>query len=139
MKLSDNFRKAISDEFKYAADKMEKETNLGRRNYFFSATYAIVLRILNLEFDPALILVHEVLQNTYRAIDARLTTIATGQEKVITIPEELFDSLAKAVKELGAAIRDNRDLSQPLQKIATVGFATFGNGYYLYQKGILRM
>ena len=139
MKLSDNSRKTIADEFKYVADKVRGETDPWRRIYFFSAAYAVVLRIFNLEFDPVLVLVHEVLQNAYKAIDSRLISITSGQEKTVTIPEELFGNLAKAVEELGAAIRDDKDLSQPLQKIAVIGFATTGNGYYLHQKGILRL
>ena len=139
IELSDNLRKAVADEFRYAAERIREEKDLARKNYFFSAAYAVVYRVFNLEFDPSLILVHDVLQRTYRNIDTRLTAIGDSQEKVIRIPEGLFDRLAKHLDELGDAIYNKKDITEPLRKIAIISYVTTGNGYYLYKKGILKI
>ena len=139
MELSDNSRTIIADEFKYVTKKIREEQDIAQKLYFFSGSYALIQRIFNLEYDSSLILVHDVLQSTYMAINGRLNSIISGEEKVIKLPEELFSSLAKAVDDLGDAILNKRDSSESLQKIATISFVTTGNGYYLYQKGILKI
>jgi len=96
-------------------------------------------RITSLEFDPSLVLVHDVLQRTYRNIDTRLTAIGSGQERAIKVPEGLFDRLAKHLDELSNAIDNNKDINEPLKKIAVISYVTTGNGYYLYKKGILKI
>ncbi len=139
MELSNNSRTIIAKEFKYVTKKMREEQDVATKLYFFSGTYALIQRIFNLEYDPSLILIHDVLQSTYTSINGRLESIIRGEEKVIKLPEELFSSLAKAVDKLCDAILNNRDSSESLQKIATIAFVATGNGYYLYQKGILKI
>lgn len=139
MEISDNLRKVMADEFRYVAERIREEKDSARKNYFFSAAYAVVYRVFNLEFDPSLVLVHDVLQRTYRNIDARLTAIGSGQERAIKVPEGLFDRLAKHLDELSNAIDNNKDINEPLKNIAVISYVTTGNGYYLYKKGILKI
>ena len=139
MKLSDDARKKIANEFKYVAKSMREEKDIMQKIYFFSATYAMVQRIFNLEFDPYLVLMHNVLQNTYMTINGVLIAITTGQERAIKIPNILFSSLADATDALGDAILKEKDTTEALQKIATLSFAATGNGYYLCQKGTLKI
>jgi len=139
MAISDNLRKVMADEFRYVAERIREEKDLARKNYFFSAAYAVVYRVFNLEFDSSLVLVHDVLQRTYRNIDTRLTAIGSGQERAIKVPEGLFDRLAKHLDELGNAIDNKKDITEPLRKIAVISYVTTGNGYYLYKKGILKI
>lgn len=139
MALSDNTREIIAQELKYVTRRIREEKDIAQKLYFFSGAYGLIQRIFNLEFDPSLVLIHEVLQRTYMAVNSRVNSIVSGQEKVIKLPEGLFSSLAKAVDELGDAILNKTDNSESLQKIATIAFMMTGNGYYLYQKGILRI
>jgi len=139
MELSDNLRQVVTDELRYVAERIREEKDSARKNYFFSAAYAVVYRGFNLEFDPGLVLVHDVLQRTYRNIDTRLTAIGSGQERAIKVPEGLFDRLAKHLDELSNAIYNNKDINEPLSKIAVISYVTTGNGYYLYKKGILKI
>ena len=139
MNISDSFRKTIVDEFRYAAKKMKEETEAFRKIYFFSATYGIVFRVFNLEFDPTLVFIHNVLQTTYANIDNILHRIARREETVIQIPDRVLENLAEAIEELSDEIERDGDVAQCLQKISNIGYVGTGNGYYLYQKGTLRI
>ena len=50
MKIDDQFKKILSDEFRFAATKIREESDMRRKNYFFSAAYAVVFRIININF-----------------------------------------------------------------------------------------
>ena len=139
MKLSYDSRNAIVNELKYVADGLSQEVEVIRKVYIYSAAYAMVNRILNVEFSSELVLAHTILQSSYTQINGTFNNIMTGTEKVITFPENMFEFLAKSLKDLADAISEDRDLTKELQKIAMVGYAATGNGYYLCQKGILKL
>ena len=139
MKISARNSKIIVDEFKYVAKKIMEEKQLNRKNYYFSAAYGVVSRVFNTEFDPNLVFVHTVLQTAQGNINNLLERIRTGQEGNIKISEQHFDSLAKALEDLSDKIEKDKDLSAPLQKISNIGYSASGNGYYLYQKGLLKI
>jgi hypothetical protein len=82
---------------------------------------------------------YSVLQTTYAQINNTSSVIATGAEKVITIPKDLFNYLAQSLQDLATAISKDGDILTPLGRIAIAGYITTGNGYYLYQKGILKL
>lgn len=139
MKLSFDSKKVIVDELRYVANSIRKEAEITKRVYVYSAAYAVVNRILNIEFDPDLVLIHSILQSTYTEINNRLNKIVTGAERVISIDASLFDFLAQSLQDLADVISEDGDIAVALAKIAIAGYATTGNGYYLYQKGILRL
>lgn len=139
MQLSDNSRQIIAEEFSFISKKIQEENDLTNKIYFFSGSHAIIQRIFNLEYDPELILVHGILRSAHMEINSRVTGIISGQEKVIKLPERLFSSLADAIKELGEAILNKKDCFESLQKIAVISYVASGNGYYLYEKGVLKI
>ena len=139
MNISDNFRKTIVSEFRYVAKKMREEEQPSQKLYFFSAAYGVVFRILNLKFDPSLVFIHNILQHTHTIVNTVDIQIARGEERVIQIPEKVFESLTKALEELSDKIEADKDMSPTLQKISNISYVTTGNGYYLYQKGILKI
>jgi len=55
------------------------------------------------------------------------------------IPEGLFNFLAQSLQDLADVIAKDGDVTPHLKKIAIAAYATTGNGYYLYQKGILKL
>jgi DNA replication initiation complex subunit (GINS family) len=65
--------------------------------------------------------------------------IERGDEKVIQIPDDFFDKLASLTEELAIAIDGDNDVYEILQKIAIRSYSLTGNGYYLYQKGIIKV
>ena len=139
MELSSNSRQVIVDEFLYVANRLKEEGPIARKIYTYSAAYSVVNRVLNIEFDPTLILIHGVLQTSHAQINNTVGAIATGAEKVITIPKDLFNYLAQSLQDLGTAISEDGDILMPLGRIAIAGYIMTGNGYYLYQKGILKL
>ncbi len=139
MKLSDASKKALIDEFGYIAHRLRKESEIPNKLYVYSAAYGVAYRVLNMEFDPELVLIHNILRNTYTQINSTFGSIIAGPEKVITIPEGLFSFLAQSLQDLADMISKGEDTTIPLGKIAIAAYATTGNGYYLYQKGILKL
>ena len=141
MNIQGNYKRIIAKEFRGIVEKMKDTKDLSEKMYFFSATYGVVSRIFNLEFDPALVFTHFVLNAAGSTINGRLLVLKGGQDNVVKIPEGLFDSLQNIIEKLAENIETgNKDeLFTNLQKIANIAFTTTGNGYYLYQKGMLKI
>ncbi len=141
MNISGNYKKVIAKEFRGIVEKMKGTKNLSEKMYFFSATYGVVSRVFNLEFDPALVFTHFVINAACSTINGRLLALKGGQDNVVQIPEGLFDSLQKVIEKLAENIETGNEdkLFKNLQKIANIAFTTTGNGYYLYQKGMLKI
>ena len=141
MNIQGNYKKIIAKEFREIAEKMKDTKDLSEKMYFFTATYGVVARVFNLEFDPALVFTHFVLSAAGSTISGRWLALKSGQDSAVKIPEDLFDRLQKVIGKLAENIETgNKDeLFKNLQKIANIAFTTTGNGYYLYQKGILKI
>jgi hypothetical protein len=139
MKINTYMKETLVNELRLVVRKMKEETEIRRKNYFFSATYGAVYRIFNINFDPELVLVHSVLNMTYRTANALLGGIDRGEERIIQIPDNFFDKLASLTEELATAIEEDKDVYGILQKIAVLSYSLTGNGYYLYQKGLIEI
>ncbi len=141
MNISDEHRRIIVDEFRSIAARMRDTSDQYRKLYWFSAAYGVVTRVFNLEFDATLVFIHMVLNGAYNTINARAAAISQGTDRAINIPEGLFDSLNEVLEELAENIEtDNeQDIFRNLQRIANLTYVTTGNGYYLYQKGLLQL
>lgn len=139
MELLEANRKILADEFTTVARLINEEKDALRRTYYFSGAYAVVQRVLNIEFHNELILMHSILNGTYQALDSRLKSIMSGGERVINLPSNVFELLSSALNHLGDAISKGGDTYEPLVQISTISYVTTGNGYYLYCKGILKL
>lgn len=139
MNINDNFRKILVKEINYVVKKMNESSDAREKLYYFSAVYGVVLRIFNLEYDSDLVYAHFILNETHKAFMERLQTILKGGEKVVPLLEEHFMKLAAFTKELGKRIEKDEDISDTLKKFAILSFTTTGNGYYLQQKGLLKI
>jgi phage-related tail protein len=137
--ISQHSKKQITDEFKTISNLMTKESDILRNVYYFSGAYAVVQRVINLDYDPSLVLMHNVLQYAHNAVNGRIISIAKGEENVIRLPDNTMSKLRDYLDELRNQLIKDGDLLQPLTKIATIGYITTGNGYYLYQKGVLKL
>ena len=139
MKLSDSSKKILIDELGYVSHRLKKESGIPKLLFVYSAAYGVAFRMLNIEFDPELVLIHNVLLHSYTEINSRFGAMASGAEKVITIPESLFSFIGQSLQDLADMISKGGDIIVPLGKIAIAAYATTGNGYYLYEKGVLRL
>ena len=141
MHISDNYKSLIVNEFRKVANEMKKSTYPSKKLYWFSATYGIVYRIFNLEFDDTLVCIHVILNATYNLISARADSIRKGTDAAIDLPQDLFENLQKTIEDLSDNIEDNNEheIFKNLQKMAKIAYATTGNGYYLYIQGELQL
>jgi len=141
MNISNHYKETIVEELKNVAIKMKESNDITDKLYFFSAAFAILDRIFNLEFNPTLVLIHMVLQTAYFTISGRVEALIRGQDKVVKIPTGFFDSLQETILDIANSISkdDKNELFKNLQKIANLSYVTTGNGYYLFQKGMLKI
>ena len=139
MPISKEFKKSLMDELKIVTKKIHDEGDLKKKNYFFSATFGTVSRIFNFNFDPELVLIHSVLNSVHSAVDNLQRRTERGEEDVVQIPDKFFDKLADLTNELALAIEKDENIYEVLQKIAVHSYILSGNGYYLYQKGIIKI
>jgi hypothetical protein len=141
MNLSEEKRIIIINEFNKVYDLMKNTTNISEKIFYFSASHAMVSRVLNIEFDPLLILIHSVLQTTYSNINSFVSSISNKQNMFFTIPKNYFVILEKTLKELAQSVENNDDnkIYRDLQKLSTLGYITTGNGNYLYKKGLIKL
>lgn len=139
MKISQELKKTLVDELRLVAKKVADEIDVRKKIYFFSAAHAMVYRIFNINFDPELVLIHLALNSTHGIVQNLHTLIERGDEKVIQIPDDFFDKLASLTEELATAIDEDKNIYGVLQKMAIIGYSLSGNGYYLYQKGAIKL
>ena len=139
MEIDDQFKNILVEEFRLVASKIRDESDMRRKNFFFSAAYGVVHRIINIDFDPELVIIHNVLNSTYTIVNNLQISIESGTEKIIRIPMFLFDKLADLLDELAGAIQEGKNTYEIIQKIAVLSYMLTGNGYYLYQKGIIEV
>jgi len=139
MAISDKYRKTIVKEIEFAVGKMEETQNPEKKLYYFSGVYAITQRIFNLEYDSNLVFVHFILQQTHRNFIERLQTIQKGKEETVPLHEEQFARLTALTKELGDNISAKKDINSILKRLSELALTTTGNGYYLMQKGLLKI
>lgn len=139
MLLSKKSKQIIVDELAYVAKNIREVDNIEKKLYYLSASFSVIQRVFNIEYDSELILIHSTIQKAYQEISARYLSITKGDDKVIGLPEGLFDKLADAIQELGDALLNNGNITLALQRVARLGYVSTGNGYYLYQKNLLKL
>lgn len=134
MKISEEFREQIAEEFEYAHQKMSAEQSPLRKLYWFTGSYSMAQRIMNLEYDDDLLFLFVVCQLAYERIQGRLATASRGADLGAGLPDDILMHLESMVAELGVAIKANADLTPMLKRMAVLGYSATGNGYYLWSR-----
>jgi len=138
MKTSESYRKVIAEEIDYVENMMNETPDIEKKIYFFSGIQATIQRIFNLEYDLDLVYIQVILQHTHVAFIQRLQAIKNG-DLVVPLLKEQIEQLIGIIKELSEKIRGNKPLDSTLKKFAILAYSTTGNGYYLFQKGLLKI
>jgi hypothetical protein len=139
MNISEESRNMIVKEIDYIASKMQKAATPEEKLYYFSATYGLINRVVNFEYDDELIFLHFVLQQAYMALQQRLVALTKGGDSIIPLTEKHFDKLLKTTKELGKKIKQGEEITGTLKEFVILAYTTTGNGYYLLGKGIIKI
>jgi hypothetical protein len=138
MKISEESRKALVKEIRFACNKMKSSENPLDKVFFFSAIFGIIHRLFNSESDPELIFVHQVVHQAFDGINAKLN-IPAPPSVATSYPTEFFPKLQGYLEELAEIIEINKPVYDVLQKIAVLGYTMTGNGLYLYMKGDIKI
>jgi hypothetical protein len=139
MKLSKTMTNRLVEELKYAAGQMQKTEIIEEKLYYFSAVYGMAQRVLNFEYSSELVCIYQVTQLAYTQIQARIGLAKSGKDSAIGIPSQLFNILTDLVKELASSIEKEEPFYPVLEKMMVLSYTTNGNGYYLLQKGLLKL
>ncbi|MCD4843616.1 MAG: hypothetical protein K8R25_03915 [Methanosarcinales archaeon] len=135
MNISSEYRTILADEINYCRAKINAESDLRKKAYYYSSAYGMTRRIFNLEFDPQLQFIDFILNSSYQAIFSRIAILMSG-DNTIPITDEFFDGLNNCLELLEDRIRNNEDTYDVLEKIVNLMSTIDGNGYYLMQKGV---
>lgn len=133
--ISSKYRTILADEINYCRAKINAESDLRKKAYYYSSAYGMTRRIFNLEFDPQLQFIDFILNSSYQAIFSRIAIIMSG-DNTIPITDEFFNGLSNCLELLEERIRNNEDTYDVLEKIVNLISTIDGNGYYLMQKGV---
>ena len=133
MDISKTNHDLLLKEFADIIELIDNSENLEDKLYFFSASYGILNRIMNLESDATLIFMHQILQNCFQSITQRLTA-KTKQNISSDVPQEMIVQFFSLFKELKIAfgIKDKIRIWEILQRFSNLSYAMSGNGYYMY-------
>ena len=135
MKLRADHKKMILDEFGYAVRTMREVKTFDEKLFYFSSTYGVLSRVFNAKFDPQLVFMHLVLSNAHSTFLARVQAMRSG-DNAIQLSEDFFNKLTDLVDELAKRITGGKDTYDLLEKIGVLTYATTGNGYFLFRKGV---
>ena len=143
MPLNRSLRNHLAREYEFVAKKIASdEEHPVRKMFYFSAVYGEATRILNLEWDANLALIHQTAKDSHQQISAGIQQVAGGNQSFIVDPL-LFDGLAKCVEELTQNVKlpkwDDAALFITLRRMAVLAYSVLGNGQYLSIRGKLKI
>lgn len=139
MNISDSYRDVIVSEISYVIEKMEDADDFAQKLYYFSAVHGILKRIFNLEYHLDLLFAFFVFQSTHQAFTTRFNAIEKGGDSSVLLYQEQIDGLTEGLKEFAGKMENKKNFDSTLKKIIALSFSTTGNGFYLMQKGVLKI
>jgi len=140
LSISEPHKTILADEIAFAREKMDVESDTRKKVYYYSAVPAMIQRIFNIDptFDRQLIFMFTVLSASYNQTKVLMDRIMAG-DRLVTPPENFFDRISTYLQELEGKVRNNEDTYIILEKIAVSAYLLDGNGYYLHQKGWMKL
>lgn len=139
MQIPEDLRKKLVSEIRFVVGKIRTEQDLRTRTYYLSGIHGEMLRLVNINFDPHLLFAHNVLNAAFTTIRGRADAIVLGRDIVINFPPGFFDKLSSLLDGLATSIELDKELYKILQDISNLAYIGTGNGYYLFQKGIIKL
>jgi hypothetical protein len=128
----------IIKELEFILGKMDQAKNPDEKIYFFSAVQALFNRILNLDYTENLLIAFHATNDAYIAFQQRFAANKQGDIGAM-LTENHLTKLSEITKELLKQIVDDENIDSVLRKFLVLGYSATGNGYYLMQKGILKI
>ncbi|HLB29102.1 MAG TPA: hypothetical protein VJM69_03105 [Dehalococcoidia bacterium] len=139
MQLSEALKNYLAEELRIVSEKIDQAPNPIDQAFFFSAAWAAVQRVLNIEYDPRLVLIHLVCLTTHSAIASRLQALKEDREASIKVDSvAVSHALSALMRELSARIKNDEDVWDVLERLSVISYSATGNGAYLASIGRLR-
>lgn len=139
MGISDSYRDMIVNEVNFCIEQMEKNHDFRDKLFYFSGIQGLLQRIFNLEYDSDLVFAFFIFKSTHEAFMNRYGAIKKGGDTVVLLFQEQFDELIEGLKEFADKIKNKKNFNSTLKKFVVLLYSTTGNGYYLMQKGLLKV
>ena len=138
MKINKIFRTAIINEIKFVLKKMKESTSFEKKLFYFSAIPAELLRVFNLEYDQDILYIHHVINHTHIMFQQRIINIKAGDTTVV-IDDRQIDRLESLINDVINVIEQNKKFYNVLKAFIELAYSTSCNGYYLREKGLLKI
>jgi hypothetical protein len=139
MKISKQMTEHFANEMHNVAKQIKGTENVEEKLFYFSAVFGAAQRVINFEFDDEMLCIHQVTSLAYNQIQQRIVLIKSGQQPTIGLPNNLFIVLQDMVEELAKLVEKGESTHALLEKMLVLSYATSGNGFYLFQKGELKI
>jgi hypothetical protein len=142
--MREELRHRLASEYRYAVTKMQETTQAIQKMFYFSVFFGESQRILNLEWNAELALIHMVTLHVHTQINTTLQTPPLMQAlpidwtSVINKLTEVSSDLAAYFEKAGNE-SSKEELCRILECFAEIDYATSGNGSYLYGKGAFKL
>ena len=138
MKISKKMKDEIVKEIEHVVCEMKKNDDPFKILSYFSGIHGLMNRVFNIEYDPELVFMHHVLSTVHTGFINRMDSIRKG-DPVIILDESYFKKLISLCINLKDKIAEDGNVDNTLKKFIVLLYATTGNGYYLKNKGLLKI
>lgn len=138
MKINKIYKTAIVNEIKYVQKKMKESSNLEKKLFYYSAIPAEFLRVLNLEYDCDILYLHHVVNHAHGSFQQRIATIKAGDINV-AVDERQIEQLESLLDDVICVVEQKKNIDDVLKAFIELAYSTSGNGYYLMEKGLLKI
>jgi hypothetical protein len=139
MNISPETRRKFCEELRFVARKIDETEDPVQKLFYYSASFGVTQRIYNDEYDSELVFIHYVLNGTHREFTTRLRGIKDARDTAVPLGPEHFEKLTQLTRELSDQIEGDHDVRDTLKNFVILAYTTTGNGYYLSQKGVLKI
>jgi len=132
--IQQEYKSLIIEEFEDVGRLLKEAKSPSDFLYLFSASYGILNRILNIQCDPTLVFMHQVLQSLHQAMQARLQAAGSNPLEPYPFPIEFLPKMGEILEKLRLAFLkgSESEICHELSRASNLSYASTGNGYYLY-------
>jgi hypothetical protein len=138
MQINKIYKTALVNEVKYVQKRMKDNVSLEKKLFYFSAVPAELLRVLNLDYDLELLYLHHAVNHAYATFQQRMTAIKSGDTTII-LDEKQIDKLESLLEDVLGVIEQKKGIDEVLKAFIELAYSTSGNGFYLMEKGLLKI
>jgi len=138
MKINKIYKTEIIKEIKYVQKKMKDSPNIEKKLFYYSAIPAEFLRVLNLEYNRDILYLHHISNYTHVSFQQRIASIKAGDIN-IEINERQIEKLESSLDDIISVVEQKKKIDDVIKEFIELMYSTTGNGYYLMEKGLLKI